>query len=103
MAVPARGIADIKEFLRPHWPGRGFRSCQRSAGFEKLARDIRRKLPIDPMVRLKQQLEKAVRLEHYEESARFRDQIRQLSSDSPRARHRVRRGKPRGLILGFVR
>ena len=37
--------------------------------------NLRRKLPVDPVARLRQQLEKAVKIEDYEEAARLRDEI----------------------------
>jgi len=36
-------------------------------------------LPIDPIVKLQSQLDKAVRNEHYEEAARLRDEIKRKS------------------------
>jgi protein-arginine kinase activator protein McsA len=43
---------------------------------KKFARDIRKKLPIDPIEKLKSQLEKAVAREQYEDAARLRDEIK---------------------------
>jgi protein-arginine kinase activator protein McsA len=43
---------------------------------KQFARDIRKKMPIDPIAKLQAQLDKAVRTEHYEEAARLRDEIK---------------------------
>ena len=48
---------------------------------QKLAHDIRRKLPVDPMAKLHQQLEKAVQSERYEEAAKLRDEIKKRAID----------------------
>ena len=42
---------------------------------KRFARDIRRKLPIDPMAKLQTQLQRAVKAERYEDAAKLRDEI----------------------------
>jgi excinuclease UvrABC helicase subunit UvrB len=42
---------------------------------KRFARDIRRRLPVDPLRKLQTQLDKAIRNEKYEEAAKLRDQI----------------------------
>jgi protein-arginine kinase activator protein McsA len=42
---------------------------------KRFAREIRRKLPVDPVARLQSRLEEAVKAERYEEAARLRDMI----------------------------
>ena len=43
---------------------------------KRFARDIRKKLPVDPIQKAPAQLEKAVKNEAYEEAARLRDEIK---------------------------
>jgi protein-arginine kinase activator protein McsA len=50
---------------------------------KKFARDIRRKLPVNPMTRLKRKLDRAVKDERYEEAARLRDKIAELQQARP--------------------
>ena len=47
---------------------------------KRLAREIRKKLPVNPIERLERQLDKAVRDERYEEAARLRDRITEMKS-----------------------
>ena len=54
---------------------------QRLEKLGKFARDIRKKLPIDPIQKLKTQLEKAVQREAYEDAARIRDEIRRKTEE----------------------
>ena len=49
------------------------------AVLKRLLRDLRRKLPVDPTVRLQQRLSKAVKEERYEDAARLRDEIARKS------------------------
>lgn len=48
----------------------------------RLARDIRRKIPVDPIRRLHRDLQKAVKVEDYETAARIRDQIARLRAEA---------------------
>jgi protein-arginine kinase activator protein McsA len=42
---------------------------------KRFARDIRRKLPVDPLDKLQTKLQRAVKREDYEEAAKLRDEI----------------------------
>ena len=48
---------------------------------KKFARDIRKKLPIDPIEKLKSALQKAVAHEQYEDAARIRDEIKKKTEE----------------------
>ena len=45
-------------------------------------RDIRKQMPIDPIVKLQSQLDRAVKGERYEEAAKLRDEIKRKSASS---------------------
>jgi hypothetical protein len=47
-----KGLAAIKGLLRPLRPGRRVPALQRGEGPKKFAREIRRKLPVDPVQKL---------------------------------------------------
>ena len=47
---------------------------------KKFVREIKKKIPMDPLTRLRQQLDKAVKTERYEEAAKLRDQIKRLQT-----------------------
>jgi protein-arginine kinase activator protein McsA len=46
---------------------------------KRFARDIRRKLPVDPIQKLQSQLARAVKQERYEDAAKLRDEIQRKS------------------------
>jgi len=60
---------------------------------KRFAREIRRKLPTDPIDRLRRKLERAVKSEDYEEAARLRDKIAGMESsgNSGSGKKKVRR------------
>ncbi len=47
---------------------------------KRFAREIRKKMPIDPVEKLKSQLDKAIRAERYEDAAKLRDEIQRKSA-----------------------
>jgi protein-arginine kinase activator protein McsA len=42
---------------------------------KRFAREIKRKMPVDPLAKLKTELDKAIQAERYEDAARLRDEI----------------------------
>ena len=45
-----------------------------------LSKEIERRIPVDPIRKLKQQLARAVAAERYEEAAAIRDRLKQMST-----------------------
>jgi hypothetical protein len=45
---------------------------------KRFGREIRRKMPVDPMTKLQRRLDRAVQEERYEEAAKLRDQIKSM-------------------------
>ncbi len=70
------GLAAIKSFFVRYGQERTFNHSGEAMLLKKLARDIKRKMPIDPIKKLESALEKAVKLERYEEAAALRDQLK---------------------------
>ncbi len=81
LAVVNEGIEHIKQFFERFGHPEAFSHANEVRVLKHFARDIRKKLPVDPLAKLQAQLEKAVKHEHYEEAARLRDEI-QRKSDS---------------------
>ena len=75
------GIARIKEFFVAFGQQQAFSRSNEVRVLKRFAREIRRKLPADPMDRLKRKLNRAVKSERYEEAARLRDKIALLESN----------------------
>jgi excinuclease UvrABC helicase subunit UvrB len=76
LEIVREGLDDIKEFFARFGQEEAFGRSNEVKILKKFARDIRKKLPIDPIEKLKSQLQKAVAREQYEDAARLRDEIR---------------------------
>jgi hypothetical protein len=70
------GIGKIKDFFVRFGQEEAFGQSNEVKVLKKFAREIRRKLPVDPVQKLQAQLERAVKREAYEEAARIRDEIK---------------------------
>jgi hypothetical protein len=70
-----KGLKSLKEFFASFNQEEAYSQAHEVRVLKRFAKEIRRKLPIDPMTRLNQQLEKAVKAERYEDAARLRDEI----------------------------
>jgi len=73
------GLEKIRDFFDRFGQSEGYAQSNEVKVLKQFARDIRKKLPVDPVVKLQAQLEKAVKNEHYEEAARLRDEIKRKS------------------------
>jgi hypothetical protein len=82
LEIVKEGLSSIKEFFARFGQEEAFSRSNEVKILKKFARDIRKKLPIDPIEKLKSQLEKAVAREHYEDAARLRDEIKRKSEKS---------------------
>jgi hypothetical protein len=71
-----QGLDNIKEFFTRFGQPDAFTQANEVKILKQFARDIRKKLPIDPLAKLQSQLDKAVKSERYEEAARLRDEIK---------------------------
>lgn len=73
----AKGLERIKNFFERFGQPEAYDESNEVKILKQFAREIRRKLPVDPIARLQQKLDKAVKAERYEEAAKIRDEIRQ--------------------------
>jgi len=69
------GIEQIEAFHRRYDPEDAEERSE-LAILRALAKEIKARIPVDPLTRLRQKLQKAVAEEHYEEAASLRDRIR---------------------------
>lgn len=69
------GLDSIREFFIRFGQPDAFTKSNEVKILKRFARDIRRKLPVDPLDKLQTRLTKAVKREDYEEAARLRDEI----------------------------
>ncbi len=84
LAIVQQGLDEIREFFIRFGQEEAFARSSEVKILRRFARDIRKKLPVDPIQKLKTQLDKAVQREAYEEAARLRDEIerRTMAKDS---------------------
>lgn len=73
------GLASIKDFFTKFGQEEAYGHSNEVRVLKRFARDIRRKLPVDPIVKLQSQLDRAVKQERYEDAAKLRDEIQRKS------------------------
>lgn len=76
------GLAEIRSFFERYNQADAFENCEEARVLKRLAREIKRKLPVGPVERLQRKLKKAVANEDYELAAKLRDQISQIQGPS---------------------
>jgi hypothetical protein len=74
------GLKKIRSFFARFGHEEAYGQSSEVKVLRKFARDIRKRLPVDPVRKLKGKLERAIKLERYEDAARLRDQISELAS-----------------------
>jgi hypothetical protein len=72
-------LASIKEFFTRFGHEEAYGHSSEVKVLKRFAKEIRRKLPVDPLARLQAQLEKAVKVENYEKAAWLRDEIKKMT------------------------
>jgi hypothetical protein len=82
LRIVQEAMNDIRDFFHRFGQDEAFGHSNEIKVLKRFARDIRKRMPIDPIVKLKTQLDRAVKGEHYEEAARLRDEIKQKSESS---------------------
>jgi hypothetical protein len=73
-----KGLADIRDFYARFGQEEAYNQSNEVQVLKRFAREIRKKLPIDPAAKLHADLSRAVKEERYEEAARLRDEIRKM-------------------------
>jgi hypothetical protein len=74
------GLKSIKEFFTKFGQEEAYGRSNEVRVLKRFSREIRRKLPVNPMDRLQRKLDRAVKKEEYEEAARLRDKITALQN-----------------------
>jgi len=69
------GLDEIKQFFDKFGQPDALGKSQEARVLRSFAREIRKKLPVDPVEKLRSALSKAVRAERYEEAAKLRDEL----------------------------
>lgn len=89
------GLTDIREFFRRFGQEAVYSKSNEVRVLRRFARDIKRKMPVDPIARLQSRLDKAVKDERYEEAAQIRDEMLAINAapvrQSPPRRRKARK------------
>ncbi|HET6247825.1 MAG TPA: UvrB/UvrC motif-containing protein [Tepidisphaeraceae bacterium] len=82
------GLAHIREFFTSVGQEQLFGRSEEVRVLKRFAKEIRRKLPVDPLEKLHRKLARAIKAEEYEDAARLRDKIAAMeqSETTPSAR-----------------
>ena len=75
LGIVKGGMKDIRRFFRKFGQEEAYGHSNEVKILRRFAREIRGKLPVDPVKVLQVQLNRAVKEERYEEAARLRDEI----------------------------
>jgi tetratricopeptide (TPR) repeat protein len=75
LRIVEEGLAGIRSFFEHFEHEEEYAQANEVRVLKHFAREIRRKLPVDPIARLRRKLEKAVKAERYEEAAKLRDKL----------------------------
>jgi hypothetical protein len=84
LGVVKKGIEEIRDFYKAFGQEDLRSTSGEVAVLRAMAKEIESRIPPDPLRRLKQELAKAVREEHYEEAAAIRDQIQRMTGRPPK-------------------
>lgn len=79
LAAVQRGIAEIEAYLERYGQGESAANSAELAVLRALAKEAESRIPVDPILKIRQALEQAIKDERYEEAAALRDQLRKAS------------------------
>lgn len=82
LSIVQEALDGIRDFFTRFGQPEVFAHSNEVKVLKRFARDIRKRMPIDPVARLQSQLDRAVKGERYEEAARLRDQIRKMTESN---------------------
>ena len=75
------GLSEIRDFFDQYGQSEAFGKANEVKVLKRFAREIRRKLPVDPVKRYQKKLDKAVKEERYEAAAKLRDKIAAMKGE----------------------
>ncbi len=78
LAFIDEGVKEIRGFLKEYGQENKEAECNEIQFLARLKRDVESERALGPLEQLERELERSIQLEHYEDAARIRDQIRRL-------------------------
>ncbi|MGE5610049.1 MAG: UvrB/UvrC motif-containing protein [Bacillota bacterium] len=85
LAILKKGLKGMKMFFEHFGQLSAYKHSNEVKILKQFGREIRSKLPVDPMRKLLTDLDRAVKDERYEEAARLRDEIEKLKAGGQQA------------------
>ncbi len=82
LAAIQRGTAEIEAYLERYGQGESASNSAELAVLRALAKEAESRIPVDPVLKIRQALDKAIKEERYEEAASLRDQLRKASGQA---------------------
>ena len=82
LAIVQEAMDSIRDFFTRFGQPEIFAHSNEVKVLKRFARDIRKRMPIDPVAKLQSQLDRAVKTEQYEVAAKLRDQIKKLTESN---------------------
>ncbi len=73
-------VEAIREFFEAIGQPEAFEQSNEIKVLKRFAREIRKRVPVDPMTKLQTRLQRAIKAERYEDAARLRDEIRKRTA-----------------------
>jgi len=77
-----RGLRSMKRFFARFGQEEAYKRANEARILRRFGREIKSKLPVDPLRQLQRRLDRAVQEERYEEAARLRDEIEKIRPSS---------------------
>jgi len=90
--IVASGLQNLKEFFIRFGQEEAYGQSSEVRVLKRFAKEIRRKIPVDPMTKLQQQLDKAVKIEDYERAARLRDEMHRRAAEPQKSQESKTQG-----------
>ncbi len=82
LAAVRKGMEEVRDFYRRYGEEEMIGASGELSVLESFAKQIRKRIPLDPRERLQRKLDKALAEERYEDAALVRDQIRAMKQSS---------------------
>lgn len=78
LEIVKQGLKEMKSFFRRFGHVAAYKHASEAKILRQFGREIRRKLPVDPLQKLQTELNRAVQDERYEDAARLRDEMEKM-------------------------
>ena len=81
--VVKQGLGDIRRFFKRFGQEQAYKHSSEVKILRRFRKEIKKKLPVDPMEKLQEELDLAIKDERYEEAAKLRDEMERIKLTGP--------------------